>query len=86
MTCFLAAWITAIWPANSTHKKQKLSYLVALSPFGRKKSGDSAGIRTQDPYIKSVLLYLLSYGIIEPILPRTDFFIRGCKDTDFWDI
>ena len=24
---------------------------------------DSAGIRTQDPYIKSVLLYQLSYGI-----------------------
>ena len=26
--------------------------------------GDPAGIRTQDPYIKSVLLYQLSYGII----------------------
>ena len=26
--------------------------------------GDSAGIRTQDPYIKSVLLYQLSYGIV----------------------
>ena len=25
---------------------------------------DPAGIRTQDPYIKSVLLYQLSYGII----------------------
>jgi hypothetical protein len=25
--------------------------------------GDPAGIRTQDPYIKSVLLYQLSYGI-----------------------
>ena len=25
---------------------------------------DSAGIRTQDPYIKSVLLYQLSYGIV----------------------
>ena len=24
---------------------------------------DPAGIRTQDPYIKSVLLYQLSYGI-----------------------
>ena len=27
-------------------------------------SSDPAGIRTQDPYIKSVLLYQLSYGII----------------------
>ena len=26
--------------------------------------GDPAGIRTQGPYIKSVLLYQLSYGII----------------------
>jgi hypothetical protein len=25
---------------------------------------DPAGIRTQDPYIKSVLLYQLSYGIL----------------------
>ena len=29
---------------------------------------DPAGIRTQDPYIKSVMLYQLSYGIV---LPRT---------------
>jgi hypothetical protein len=28
------------------------------------KSCDPAGTRTQDPYIKSVLLYQLSYGII----------------------
>ena len=28
-------------------------------------SCDPAGIRTQDPYIKSVLLYQLSYGIIK---------------------
>ena len=27
-------------------------------------SSDPAGTRTQDPYIKSVLLYQLSYGII----------------------
>jgi hypothetical protein len=26
---------------------------------------DPAGIRTQDPYIKSVMLYQLSYGIIQ---------------------
>ena len=27
---------------------------------------DPAGTRTQDPYIKSVMLYQLSYGIIYP--------------------
>jgi hypothetical protein len=27
---------------------------------------DPAGIRTQDPYIKSVMLYQLSYGIVQP--------------------
>jgi hypothetical protein len=31
-------------------------------------SGDPAGTRTQDPYIKSVLLYQLSYGIV--LLPK----------------
>ena len=29
-----------------------------------KHLSDPAGIRTQDPYIKSVLLYQLSYGIL----------------------
>ncbi len=28
-------------------------------------SGDPAGIRTQDHYIKSVMLYQLSYGIVK---------------------
>jgi hypothetical protein len=34
-------------------------------------SGDPAGIRTQDHYIKSVMLYQLSYGI--------GFFKAGAK-------
>ena len=29
---------------------------------------DPAGIRTQDPYIKSVMLYRLSYGIVNLLL------------------
>lgn len=33
------------------------------SGSGLRLLGDSAGIRTQDPYIKSVMLYQLSYGI-----------------------
>ena len=36
--------------------------LVHLALFG-----DPAGIRTQDPYIKSVMLYQLSYGIIQGV-------------------
>ena len=32
-------------------------------PFDLRQS-DPAGIRTQDPYIKSVMLYRLSYGIM----------------------
>jgi hypothetical protein len=38
--------------------------------------GDPAGIRTQGPYIKSVMLYQLSYGIKPAFLAK-----RGCKDT-----
>jgi hypothetical protein len=38
--------------------KKKKPHDVRLLLFG-----DPAGTRTQDPYIKSVLLYQLSYGI-----------------------
>ena len=34
---------------------------------------DPAGTRTQDPYIKSVLLYQLSYGIVPSL--------KDCKGT-----
>lgn len=35
-------------------------------------SSDSVGTRTQDPYIKSVLLYQLSYEIIPYVLSERD--------------
>ena len=36
-----------------------------------KKTGESAGVRTRDPNIKSVVLYLLSYGFSDvPMLSR----------------
>jgi hypothetical protein len=35
----------------------------ALNSTNSRLPSDPAGIRTQDPYIKSVLLYQLSYGI-----------------------
>jgi hypothetical protein len=37
---------------------------------------DPAGIRTQDPYIKSVLLYQLSYGIDLFLVPISQ--VRPC--------
>ena len=37
----------------------------------KSNSRDPAGIRTQDPYIKSVLLYQLSYGILLFLKKRT---------------
>ena len=67
--------------------------LQGLQPEG----SDPAGIRTQDPYIKSVMLYRLSYGIIclikkslfckvifDLIFKRTsDFFNRAANITAF---
>ena len=53
--------ISQIIKANSKKKAMKTSPLC-----------DPAGIRTQDPYIKSVLLYQLSYGIEKPFLKSSD--------------
>ena len=48
-----------LWHTIFFHKK-------SLQIIDLKTLSDPAGIRTQDPYIKSVLLYQLSYGIIKP--------------------
>ncbi len=50
--------VSAINLSNPTLLKQK-KLILRLAFFC-----DPAGIRTQDPYIKSVLLYQLSYGIL----------------------
>ena len=42
---------------------------------------DLAGARTQDPHIKSVMLYLLSYQVIELVMFNCD-----CKNTAFLNI
>jgi hypothetical protein len=47
---------------NSGRKSKRPFRILQKGRF-RCLSGDPAGIRTQDPYIKSVLLYQLSYGI-----------------------
>ncbi len=47
-----------------------------LVPIGG-YSSDPAGIRTQDPYIKSVMLYRLSYGIVLPTLAWDYIFFAG---------
>ena len=44
------------------HKKKSLQLKVE----GFVSLRDPAGTRTQDPYIKSVLLYQLSYRVISP--------------------
>ena len=43
--------------------------------------GDPAGIRTQDPYIKSVMLYQLSYEIVCPPKPwrRWNLILSNCE-------
>ena len=51
---------------------------ITFKNFGHKKpvmkraSCDLAGTRTQDPYIKSVLLYQLSYQILKSIKRNKD--------------
>ena len=47
---------------NVYPKIKKPSQIIDLQGF-KWVVGDSAGIRTQDHYIKSVMLYQLSYGI-----------------------
>ena len=51
--------IVTQFATRSSTKKNKPLYNSSLFFFS-----DPAGTRTQDPYIKSVLLYQLSYGII----------------------
>ena len=45
---------------------------------------DPAGIRTQDPYIKSVMLYRLSYGIKRPVLKKKHIQILNLRN-QFYD-
>ena len=45
---------SSTWPKT---KKKKLNNLLSFFC-------DPAGIRTQDPYIKSVMLYQLSYRVV----------------------
>ena len=46
------------------NEKSHSSLLLSDFSFGWAPICDPAGIRTQDPYIKSVMLYQLSYGIV----------------------
>ena len=45
------------------NKNRVKSVLYAVSKQILKEESDPVGIRTQDPNIKSVVLYQLSYGI-----------------------
>jgi hypothetical protein len=53
----------------STFSQTKKPHLLVWFSF----LCDPAGIRTQDPYIKSVMLYQLSYGIVQTNIPLFDF-------------
>ena len=53
---------------NSDHILETQNLINAKSPRFLEGLCDPAGARTQDPYIKSVLLYQLSYGIIFALL------------------
>ena len=59
--------------------KAKTLLIVRLQGFIRFVSHfcDPAGIRTQDHYIKSVMLYQLSYGIF--LVLKNFFVLRRCK-------
>ena len=46
---------------------------------------DPAGTRTQDPYIKSVLLYQLSYGILNYVLFPFDLQRHQRCAARFWE-
>lgn len=57
----------------SVKRTKKMLHTKSMKHF----AGDPAGIRTQDHYIKSVMLYQLSYGIVPP------FFKSECKCNQF---
>ena len=63
--------------------KSPLFEAIKKAPANQRLTGafylecDSAGIRTQDHYIKSVMLYQLSYGIFFATLPP--FKAQGIK-------
>jgi hypothetical protein len=62
--CFLHSHMKASRPSTLLHKT-KIPSAEAEGTFCA--LSDPAGIRTQDPYIKSVMLYRLSYGIISDL-------------------
>jgi hypothetical protein len=62
VTLAIDSVFVTFWLAGETKSQSKLilaDFVVGCVPLS-----DPAGTRTQDPYIKSVLLYQLSYGIL----------------------
>ncbi len=80
------------------NREEKQNVYPMFTPIGLKTTkpldnqevlnyfSDPAGIRTQDPYIKSVLLYQLSYGIVVCILDECKFkcLIYFCKCFNYY--
>jgi Ca2+/Na+ antiporter len=68
MFLFLILFGVFVYAMTRTENTERtdLAYSPEAEPQDSKTSGP-AGIRTQDPYIKSVLLYQLSYETLFPI-------------------
>ena len=58
--CAEFGWILTLKPSKTNYLIQKKEPIARLL-----QGGESAGARTRDPNIKSVVLYLLSYGFSE---------------------
>ena len=58
------------------HNKKKATEINSVA---RSSFGESAGVRTRDPNIKSVVLYLLSYGFSDS---KISFW--WCKDSKYF--
>jgi hypothetical protein len=77
----LLAWLLVFFCFKVPRKSELLTwYFKTKKGFDLHRSlfyqSDPAGIRTQGPYIKSVLLYQLSYGIVQNLY----WSIAGCKN------
>jgi hypothetical protein len=90
---FLKSWIDAritpsefviLWYILYSMYQRKTPQMLYLQGFWANlvkfvfTKSDPAGTRTQDPYIKSVMLYQLSYGIL-PLFLKTEWCKTGIR-------
>ena len=68
-------WILTLKPSKTNYLIQKKESITRLL-----QGGESAGVRTRDPNIKSVVLYRLSYGFSDSKLS-----FWWCKDSNYFN-